>query len=456
MMTMKKITIGLALLALTFFLVSCFGGGSLDVPGDTGGDTSGTGEQNMMVPQVQLPGPYVPDEILVKFKEGVLPERIQQILQAQGAAVKVWAGEQYLERLGILLLKIPDGAVESQVSAFRQFADTDFAEPNAYNFMVFNPDDFYFYKEWGMNNTGQATSGFGAGTNDVDIDAPEAWTLVGGGSAATHIAIVDCGVDSDHPELGPKIVGANDSTGSATGSQDICGHGTHVAGIAAASGNNKRGVAGVCWLCDLLNSKALGDNGSGTTAALAAAFSWADASYPAFPTRLVMNASIGYPAGTACPGTVAAAINTAWGNGRIIVVAAGNSNTSVSTALRNCANTFAVAATDNTDARAGFSDFGSEVDIAAPGVAIYSTLPNHANNMGPRNYGYLQGTSMSSPMVAGSAALVWDVYPALTNQGVLDRLCLRAENIPGTIRTGNTGVGSFWNCGRLNLFEALK
>lgn len=451
LMTFKGLVAGLLLLAALLLFAGCFGGGSTSISNTNGGNP-GTGEQPMMVPQVALPGPYVPDEILVGFNAGVTPAQIQQILQAQGVAVKNWNGEQYLDSLGMRLVKIPPNTVPAEVSSFQQLAQVAFAEPNLYNFMVVSPvsppDDIYFPKQWALQNTGQNI--FGAGTPGADISAVPAW-LLETGSGTVDIGVVDCGVSSDHPDLSSKILATGDFTGSVSGAQDICGHGTHVAGIAAGIGNNVLGIAGVCWGCSILNSKALGDNGSGTSAALAAAINAVNA-WP--DTHIIISISIGYPVGTACPGSVQTAITNAWGNNRLIVVAAGNNNSSVTTALRNCANTFRVAATDNTDARAGFSDFGNEVDIAAPGVNNYSTLPPHPNNMGPEWYGYLSGTSMATPTVSGAAGLVWSHFPGLTNQQLRDRLCLRADNIPGTRRTNNGP--NYWYCGRLNVFNALQ
>jgi thermitase len=188
-----------------------------------------------------------------------------------------------------------------------------------------------------------------------------------------------------------------------------------------------------------MNVKVLGDNGSGYYSWVAKGITWA-----ADNGAKVINLSLGGPAGS---GTLQNAVNYAWGKGCVIVVAAGNNgngNPSYPAYYDNC---IAVAATDPNDSKASFSNHGFWVDVAAPGVDIYSTLPNHKNQIGPRNYGTLSGTSMAAPHVAGVAALVWATEYGTDNSAVRERIESTGDELEGTL--GNYGIG------RVNAYLAV-
>jgi thermitase len=158
----------------------------------------------------------------------------------------------------------------------------------------------------------------------------------------------------------------------------------------------------------------------------------------------VINLSLGGPEGS---GTLQAAVNYAWSKGSVVVAAAGNDgngNPSYPAYYDNC---IAVAATDSTDAKASFSNHGFWVDVAAPGLDIYSTLPNHKHQLGQRNYGILSGTSMAAPHVAGVAALVWAIEYGTNNSAVRVRIETTGDELEGIL--GNDGIG------RVNAYRAV-
>jgi thermitase len=268
------------------------------------------------------------------------------------------------------------------------------------------------------------------------IQAAEAWSVTTG-SSDVKIAILDTGIDQNHEDLAAKIV-ANKNFTSSRSVDDKYGHGTHVAGIAAAITNNRKGVSGVGFNTSLMNVKVLGDNGSGYYSWIANGITWA-----ANNGAKVINMSLG---GSSSSTTLKSAVDYAWGKGCVIVAAAGNDNTSAPLYPAYYDNCIAVAATDQNDAKASFSNYGSWVDIAAPGVGIFSTLPNHNNRIGITNYGSLSGTSMATPHVAGVAALVFAAKSGWTNADV--RAKIQTSVDPTT--------GFTTSIGRVNAFKAVQ
>ncbi len=453
---MKKwmIPVGLAL-TVVWMLVSCGGGGAPFIRPP--GDDKYFGDPYLRSADVEPPGEYVPDEILVLFKVDVPQEVIDQINQQFGMEVI-----RVTSVTKVYQLKIPPNLnVPDAVNQYRALAEVLEVSPNYYMKIALTPSDSFFGQQWNFHNTGQFIPNFGYGTADADIDAPEGWDIETG-SSSIQIAITDTGIDQNHPELASKIIWNANHIGAPSGVDDFQGHGTHVAGTAAALSNNASGVSGACWNCELMNMKVLGDYGSGTSAALIAAiddcvdedlFEPHDGLHPQCD---IISGSLS--GGGACAGVAGlqASIDNAFAEGVILVFAAGNSNNNLNASPEwpaTCNNVVTVASTTNTDARSGFSNFGANfVEIAAPGSAIMSTAPNHPNNIGYRYYGIISGTSMATPLVSGSLGVIWSKFPALTNQQVIDRMCLRADRIAGT---GPLSTDNWW-CGRLNLFRSLQ
>ena len=263
------------------------------------------------------------------------------------------------------------------------------------------------------------------------IGAPAAWDVTQGSSATT-IAVIDTGVQRTHPDLDAKIVPGYDWVQGDTAPDDGNGHGTHVAGTAAAETGNATGGAGTCPNCRVMPLRVLDNSGSGSLANVASAIT-----YAADNSAKVINMSLGGPGST----TLQSAVDYAFNRGTFLACAAGNSNTSsTSNAYPGAyANCFAVASTTSTDARSSFSNYGTWVEAAAPGSSIYSTWLNSG-------YNTISGTSMATPHVAGLAGLL--ASQGRTAAQIKERICTTADKISGT--------GSLWTCGRINASAAVS
>lgn len=278
------------------------------------------------------------------------------------------------------------------------------------------------------------------------VQAPLAWGMFPGvdttSDAGIVIAILDTGIDQNHPDLDPngwnygdggKIVRQANFTNSRS-IDDLYGHGTHCAGIAAARTNNCLGVAGAGFDAGLMNVKVLGDNGSGYYSWMINGINWAVNN-----GAEVISMSL---SGTTASATLESAVNAAASRGVLIVAAAGNAN---STALNYPAAypaCLAVGATDANDNRASFSCYGASwVDVAAPGVGILSTMPNHKNRLNVKNYGTLSGTSMATPLVAGVAATVWrQLGSAGAVRARLEATAVRSASLSSWVATGRVDM----------------
>jgi thermitase len=382
----------------------------------------------------------VPGQVLVKFKDSTPNGVITAELRKHNGNV---VGQ--INGIDTFVVHVPDGAVDNVVSALSRNPNVEFAEADyvstVMDYPVTAPNDTNFAdKQWGFENTGQTIS-TQIGTVDADIDAQTAWSRTTGStpSGGIKLAVLDTGLDTAHPEFTGKVVLSKDFTGSGS-TDDRYGHGTHVSGIAAAVTNNSTGVAGTCPDCTLVIGKVLNDSGSGANSWIASGITWA-----ADNGAKVINMSLGGPTKSSA---LESAVNYAWRKGVVVVAAAGNSANPSKTYPGAYTNVIAVAATDNRDRKASFSSYGNWVDVAAPGVNIYSTFPTHPYKINKSlNYDYGSGTSMATPMVAGTAALIWASSHGTSASSVRSRLENTADKIPGT--------GSYWVKGRINAGTAM-
>lgn len=379
---------------------------------------------------------FASGRILVRFQPGTsLADRAALHLAQGGQPIQVIPG------INVEVVQLSAGIEVAKAAAYFRSPLVAYAEPDylAYALEEPAPNDPSFDKQWGLNNTGQEYKDGLVGTQDADIDALEAWVITTG-NTSVNIAILDTGIDQDHEELASKMVSQVNFTDSST-LDDLYGHGTHVAGIAAAVTNNGTGVAGVCWSCSLLNVKVLNDQGSGYYSWIAQGIVWA-----ADNGAKVINMSLG---GNVKSRTLEKAVNYAWSKGVILACAGGNNGNSSPTYPAAYANCMAVAATDANDQKASWSSYGRKwMDVAAPGLDIFSTFPNHAYTIGKSlNYDYGSGTSMATPYVAGLAGLIWNTSYATSNKAVRDRIESTADRI--------TGTGVYWIHGRINACRAV-
>jgi subtilisin family serine protease len=397
---------------------------------------------------------YVEGEILVKFKEGASTDQIQ-------AAIDGFKTEaiRHFAFIDVYHLKLPANlSVEEALQAFQKESLVEYAVPNSLRYLdVTVPNDPDVEDMWGLHNAGQT-----GGTPDADIDAPEAWDITTGSSDVV-IAVIDSGADLDHEDLAANIwtnpgeIPGNgiDDDGNgyiddvhgwdfSSGDNDpspagaVCGgHGTHVAGTIGAVGNNGTGVVGVNWNVKVMPLKAFKPVFIFCTAEdadLIAAIEY----HTMMGVRISSNSWGG-------SGPTAAMRDAIRASNSVFVAAAGNENNDndanphYPSSYQLC-DIIAVAATDDNDKRASFSNYGlTSVDLGAPGVDILSTLPGDT-------YGEFDGTSMATPHVAGVAGLLLAQDPNLTNNEVIWRILNGVDDVGLPVLTG----------GRLNAYKALQ
>jgi len=287
---------------------------------------------------------------------------------------------------------------------------------------VYPNDPYYTYGyQWGLTK----------------VRAPEAWALSQGQGVL--IAVLDTGTDYTHPDLSGKVRTDIDwdFVNNDSDAQDNNGHGTHVSGIVAAATNNSIGVAGLGWDASILPLKVLDSEGNGKTSQLISAIY-----YAADHGARVINMSLGGRPDDPCFSGLQAAVDYAYRRGVLLVAAAGNNGANRTVFPANCAHVLGVAATTSSDSRAWFSNYADHVSVAAPGDDIYSTLRYGG-------YGYMDGTSMATPFVAGLAALVYARFPTYTPDQAASAILDNAQDL------GSTGWDADYGCGRIDAFQAL-
>jgi len=327
-----------------------------------------------------------------------------------------------IEPLDVHVVTINDRKTRDIIRNLSHEDNIEYVEPDIMAMADVVPNDIFYSYQWGLKQ----------------INASQAWDITRG-STSVKIAICDTGIDLNHPDLTERIVAVINFTDSNT-SDDKNGHGTHIAGIAGAITNNKTGIAGTCSIASLMNIKVLGDNGIGYYSWVTRGIIWA-----ADNGARVINLSLsgGWPSLT-----LEHAVDYAWNKNCVIVASAGNNRAGNASYPAFYSNCMAVAATDKEDNRADFSNYGYWVDIAAPGVDIYSTLPNHSNNTPYLNYGCLSGTSVAAPFTSGVAALVWSTHYGNSCQSVVNQI------INGGDKSGS--IWSEYGIKRLNALNSVK
>lgn len=308
-------------------------------------------------------------------------------------------------------------AEEQLLGALASGEGVSYVEPN-YTYSIsapFTPDDTLLRQQYGW----------------AQVDAYGGWGF-SRGSPGVVIAVVDSGVQLDHADLAGKLVPGYDFVQGDGDPSDGVGHGTHVAGIAAAATDNGAGVAGACPECRLMPVRVIGAGGTGFVSDIAEGIV-----YAADNGAKVINLSLGGPGSAA----LESALNYAWAKGAFLTCAAGNAGTSATANAYPAAYAacFAVAATTSADARAGFSNYGPWVEAAAPGDGIVSTYRGGS-------YQTLSGTSMAAPHVAGLAGIL--AGQGYSNGAIRTHICATADPTAGT--------GSSWACGRVNFERALR
>jgi len=350
--------------------------------------------------------PAASGRLLVGFEKGVSKERQRQILSAADGRISRRFGAIRAGRLA----RVRPSSGDSTDALRKRLRRTDgvaYAEPDFFQFTSAEklPNDPFYTFDYALVDSPE----------DHDIDAPSAW---GSRTSCAKVAILDTGIDTDHPDLGPNVYKSSDKpnngkdddkngyvddtygfnaiNGKGSGEDDN-GHGTHVSGIVAGRGNNANGSSGVCWSAQLVAVKFMNSKGKGSTSA---AIDGID--YAVTTGAKIVNCSFGSSSKSSA---LHDAVDYAQDHNVLLVVAAGNDSENIDKtptypASFSDSNILAVAASTSDDTLASFSNFGSEnVDVAAPGDSIFSTYLGGG-------YKVLSGTSMAAPYTAGTAALL--------------------------------------------------
>lgn len=363
--------------------------------------------------------------VLVKRKPTVEAGAFKSILEAQGLA-----GSEGLSAPGWWRVPVPAGeSVDHLLGRLRQLSFIEAAEEDGVVTALFQPNDPYFpIYQWGAQK----------------INAPSAWDITQG-DRSTWIAVVDSGIDYTHPDRPASFLLGYDYVNNDSDPWDDKGHGTHVAGIAAAATNNSTGIAGLCPDCEVLAVKVLGADGQGTVSGVAQGIHYAAYWGNYYGKRTIINLSLGGGYSQAIADEVTYAQNL----GDLVIASSGNSGPGGPGYPAALSGVVAVSATTPWDTPATYSQYGA---IAAPGGALYGLPSDDVLSTVPQWYAtppytWSAGTSMASPHVAGAAGLVWSRFPSCSANQV-------ANEIYSTVDVPS-GWNSNYGYGRLNINNAM-
>jgi thermitase len=350
---------------------------------------------------------FVAGEVLVKFKPGQDGPGAKAIREIGGKAL------EKLSRIDVSRIKLPGGTtVEQALAKLSKLPFVEYAEPNLIvRPTAWAPADPRWNEQWGMRTT-RVPAGWGLST----------------GSGNVVIAIVDTGVDLAHPDLVQRLVAGYDFVDNDDRPEDVGGHGTHCAGIAAASANNNLGIAGVCPNCSVMPLRVMKPEG-GSSSDVAKGIVWAADN----GARVISLSLGGYFASSAQED----AIRYASSKGALVVAAAGNQGIDSPHYPAYHEDCLAVGSTDQGDNRSDFSNHGSWVDVAAPGTLIMSSVPGG-------KWEYKSGTSMATPFVAGLAGLLFS------------RSGATATSVRRAVEQGAVPVGNWVTRGRVDVRRSIE
>lgn len=417
------------------------------------------------------PEEVVTDRIIVKYKSTMAGANAMSMSQTAMDRVAQTAGHRFkhMRRLatGAQLMKLEQRTSKAELDAIiarlQQDPQVEYAEPDRLMQPMATPNDTNYNQQW---HYFEATGG---------LNLPTAWDVTQGEGVV--VGVIDTGY-RPHADLSANILPGYDMISDTTVAQDgngrdsdasdpgdwspagACGagqparssswHGTHVAGTIAAVTNNGTGVAGVAYKSKIVPIRVLGRCG-GYTSDIADGIIWgAGGNVSGVPANAnpaqVLNLSLG--GGGSCDTTTQNAINTARSLGTTVVVAAGNSNANAGNySPASCAGVISVASTNRAGSRAYYSNYGSVVDVAAPGGetsvssnGVLSTLNSGSQGPGSDSYAFYQGTSMAAPHVAGAAALLYAVDTGISPDGVESILKNTARSFPGTCSQCGSGI----------------
>ena len=365
------------------------------------------------------------DGLLVHFKDDASAHAVEHAVTAAGGTVEAVAGATGFVQVSTG--SKPAGAVES---ALASSPVVEAVEPNRVRHADLVPNDPRYASQAAYLQ---------------EMHLPQAWDSTTG-SDSLILAIIDSGVTLNHPDLAGRLVPGYDFVNNDASPDDDYGHGTMVAGIAAAVSNNSQGVVGGAWRGKIMPVKVLDNTGSATDENIAAGITFA-----VDHGASVINLSLGGPGAST---TLQNAVDYATRHNVVVVAAAGNDGQNGITAATTphypaaCDGVIAVGATDSAGNHASYSSWGSWVDVVAPGTGIVSTTwPTSSNRFS--QYGSGDGTSFSSPLVAATVFLMRSVDPNASQATIVSRLLATADDI------GTPGVDSVFGAGMVDAAAAV-
>lgn len=362
------------------------------------------------------------ERMIIKFRKPIGKNAGKAILELNGISVT-----SSVEPLNFHSVMIRSDAEARRIAILKNSPLVEYAEPDFRVSVALAPNDpSYGTQQWNL----------------PQIQAPQAWDISTGSSVV--IAVVDTGVSLTHPDLSSKLVSGATFVEGTTSADDDYGHGTHVAGIAAAATNNATGMAGVSWGARIMPVKVLDASGWGNTSDIASGII-----YAVDHGAKVVNLSLG---GSSASQTMLGAVNYALGKNVVVVAAMGNYALSGNPIMYPAAypGVIAVGSTNNSDIRSPSSQFNTYTSVSAPGVGVYSTVPSSSMPISDASgYKYLNGTSMATPHVSGLAALILTVHPDYSWPLVKTIIEQSADD------QGSAGWDQYYGWGRINAYKAL-
>jgi subtilisin family serine protease len=347
-------------------------------------------------------------ELLLRFKPGVSWRSGEKVLKDFGLDVL-----EEIPQIKVFVVSVPENALQRVKSALMRNPMVDFVEENAWVSPQVVPNDYYFSFQWHLGKIG----------------APDAWGISVGSSNVT-VAVLDSGVDPSHPDLAGKLLSGWNFYNGNGDTSDVTGHGTAVAGVAAAATNNTVGVAGVGWNCLILPVRVTDENGYASYSLLSKGFVYAAdrGARVAVVSFQIFNGS-----------ALTSAAKYFMDKGGLVFAAGGNTGQ-----FENYTdNPYIISVSGTTSDDKSWGSYGPYIDLSAPCSAIYTTIKGGG-------YGNVGGTSFSAPIAAGVAALIFSVNPSLTPSQV--EQILEAT----TVDLGDPGYDIYYGWGRVDAYAALK
>lgn len=393
----------------------------------------------------------------------IIRRKLNSLSNASSVSILAQNRVKSIRSLGVEIVKVPNGVtMDEYIKKLSNDPTIEYIEPNYIRRTALFTDDFVkqqtqtFDADQDLKSyiNYSSSSTFKTLFNDPDIklqyglqniNASKAWDISKGDEKVI-VAVVDTGVDLDHPDLKDNLVKGYTTIKGTTSANDDNGHGTHVAGVVAAIADNGIGVTGMAPQCKVMPIKVLSGKGEGNDSDIAEGIIWA-----VDHGAKIINLSLG---GAGAGKTLENAITYAYKSNTLVIAAMGNNGANVKNYPAAFKNVIAVGASDVKNKIAPFSNFGDWISVTAPGLKIYSTFPSYKVELSKYNlgeaYGILSGTSMSTPFVAGLAGLIWSKNKNFTRADVRKKIEQNCNDID------QKGADQFSGTGLIDAYKSLK